>query len=145
MPENVDQESMTHRELTPRPGETGEVSTRVDERREFPRVDGRDTSVRFKILDDAHVLSEYTVGQTRNVSFGGVSFASTTPVRPGCLLVIEIRLDGDKSPVSALGTVVRCDEGSDGFVLAVEFLWTGCEELTHQKLQKFVRERLLVD
>ncbi len=120
-------------------------STDTQERRDFPRAEDGHLDVHFKILDNDHLLSEYKLGRSKNVSFGGVCFVTEKTMDVGCLLALELSSADLPQPITALGTVVRTDgEGGDSSRVSVEFLWTGIEEPAHEGLKSYVRDQLIV-
>lgn len=119
--------------------------TELQERREFRRATSGKVTVQYKVVDDTKLVSDYHLGQSRSISFGGISFVTTEKVVRGTLLAMELEVPELAHPVAALGAVVRSDHDGEGFSIAVEFLWTGIEESIHEGLKKFIRDQLLVD
>jgi hypothetical protein len=68
------------------------------------------TKIEFELIgqDGEKVLSERHSAVSRNVSVGGLSFVSSTKVKQGDLLHLEVYLPGGKVPVHMKGKVEWC-------------------------------------
>jgi len=93
-----------------------------DNRRVFPRkechaeVEGR--RVDHSVI--AHRFPRFTLA-LRDLSFGGLSAISQTPLDRGERLAVYFPKQGELREWDAVGRVIRCDTSSMGYRVAVEF------------------------
>jgi hypothetical protein len=93
-----------------------------DNRRLFPRkechaeVEGR--RVDHSVI--AHRFPRFTLA-VRDLSYGGLSAISPTPLECGERLAVYFPKQGELREWDAVGRVLRCDTSSMGYRVAVEF------------------------
>ena len=105
------------------------------DRRSYPRL--RENSlVRYRVMDAPGPSERLSIPSVlQNISGGGVSFLSPSPVEAGKFVALDMLLPVSQSPVMALGRVVRCQPAPEEsrFEVAVEFWWTGWEDESAQR------------
>jgi hypothetical protein len=93
-----------------------------DERRIFPRKDaaGPVESHRLDNTLPARQQPRLTL-YLRDLSIGGLSALSPTPLERGERVAVFFPLQGNRGGWDALGRVIRCEQSSLGYRIAMEF------------------------
>jgi hypothetical protein len=97
---------------------------RGHERRRFQR---HNAAVKLTVKVEVYgfqtdAIPFFATGATRNISRGGLLAALDAPVAEGSICKIFLR-DSDEriQPQHVCGRVMRCQEGTDGFTIAIAF------------------------
>jgi hypothetical protein len=93
-----------------------------DDRRMFPRKEVH-TSADGRRMDntiEARQFPQLTL-HLRDLSLGGLSAISPTPLAKGEKLVVFFPKQGEMGGWDAMGRVVRCDQSTLGYRVALEF------------------------
>ncbi len=85
----------------------------MDERRRYPRL-----SANFSLE-----VKPSSAGSGENISRGGLLFQHPTPIAPGAIVDLAVRVPSLTGTIDVKGKVVRCDRGSgSGYQVAVNFV-----------------------
>lgn len=99
-----------------------EVAPSWEERRIFPRIDsaGQVESHRLDNTIEARQQPKLTL-YLRDLSIGGLSALSPMPLSRGERLAVFFPREGNRGGWDAQGRVLRCDQSTMGYRIAVEF------------------------
>jgi len=93
-----------------------------DDRRIFPRKEVHSTAAsrRMDNTIEARQYPQLTL-HLRDLSLGGLSAISPTPLAEGETLAVFFPREGDRGGWDATGRVVRCEQSTLGYRVALEF------------------------
>jgi hypothetical protein len=92
------------------------------ERRQDPRLTTR-CHVAYREIQGGKAAEKTTAARTINLSASGLCLVTPRPVAPDTHLALEVGLEGEPSPVVAVGRVVWCDPDADHFRIGICFTW----------------------
>jgi hypothetical protein len=92
------------------------------ERRQDPRLKVR-CLVSYRQIQGGKARPKTTAAKTINLSASGLCLLSPEPVIPDTHLALEVGLEGEPSPVVAVGRVVWCDQDAESYRIGICFTW----------------------
>lgn len=92
------------------------------ERRGDPRIEAR-CQVAYREIQGGTPRPKTTAARTINVSASGLCLVAPEPVPPDTHLALEVGLEGEASPVMAIGRVVWCDQDAGSYRIGICFTW----------------------